>query len=343
MSRPERLHVPGGRYFVIDDFRAKEVLFPSPERNHTDAVLRELAAHRAQYEAQLAYALSRWCARVHTHCWLPDRALLEIQIGWAPLEHVMHSLRGSFSRYLRKYTAASESAYAGRYKAWLLAPDCTLDLRRELCWQPMRAGLCGHPTEYPHTTLHYALNESVPPFLAKSHLLSWFQQRQHHPRARLLSLLSAAPSPGFSALLLGSPYDRRIIGHPNFVRRIHRERHRCSPVPPPASVIEWAQVFLESATTTLPETHADSIPTLLPALTAWLASCSGAASVSTAATWFPSSERSRLERAIDHYLQSRPDLFSERTLRCFIRGASHPPRTPQAASTATSTAASQGC
>lgn len=319
MSRPERLHVPGGHYFVIDEFCAAEVLVPAPDRNHTDAEVRQLATHRAQYEAQLGYALRRWCARVHTHCWLPQCALLEIQIGSAPLEHVMHSLRGPFSRYFRNATGSPEPVYAGRYKAWLLEPACTLDLRRDICWRPVRAGLCKHPTEYPHTTIHHALTTSTPPFLARSHLLTWLQQRQHHPRAQLLRFVSAPPSPAFSALLSGSPHDRRIIGNPAFVHRTHRERYRPSSVAPADSVIEWARRFLASVATTLPKTVADSEPALVPALAAWVASCSGTASVSAAAIWFPPGDRSRLERAIDHYLQARPDLFRERTLRKFVR------------------------
>jgi hypothetical protein len=318
MCRPERLHVPGGSYFVVDEFRSREVLVPAPDRNHTDAEVRKVAAHRAQYEAQLAYALMRWCARVHTHCWLPECALLEIQIAWAPLEHVMHSLRGPFSRYFRKAAGSPEAVYASRYKAWLLDPGCALDLRRDICWRPVRAGLCRHPTEYPHTTIHYAAAASIPPFLARSHLLAWFQQRQHHPRAQLLGFLSAAPSPGFPALLSGSPHDRRIVGHPDFVRKIHREEPRSPPTVPPESVIAWARHLVERSDTTAATSFVNPVPTLMPALTAWLASSSGITSVSTAATWFPRGDRSRLERAIDHYQQVRPDLFNERTLRQFV-------------------------
>lgn len=328
MPRPKRLHVPGGRYFVIDDFHAGEVLVAAPDRQHTEAELRELAAHRAQYEAQLSYALTRWCARVHAHCWLPGRALLELQIGWAPLEHVMHSLRGPFSRYFRKNTGSSEPVYAGRYKAWLLEPGCTLDLRRDICWRPVWAGLCRHPTEYLHTTIHYAHAASAPPFLARSQLLAWFQQRQHHPPGRLLSFLAAAPGPEFSAFLSGSPYDRRIIGHPDFVRKIHREGPRPLPPASPPSIIAWARNVIERSAVPIPKSFADPLPTLMPALTAWLASSSGMTSVSTAAAWFPRCERSQLERAIDHCQQVRPDLFNERVLRQFVRHLPCPETNP---------------
>lgn len=318
MSRPERLHVPGGRYFVVDRFHAGEVLVAAADRTHTEAELRKLTVHRVRYEVQLAYAITRWSACVNTYCWLPDCALLEIQIGWAPLEHIMHSLRGPFSRYLRKSADLLEPVYAGRYRAWLVEPRCTLDLRRDICWRPVRAGLCKHPTEYPHTTIHHALNGSIPQFLARSRLLAWFQQRQHHSRTRLLGFLSAQPSPEFTALLSGSPHDRRIIGHTDFVRKIHRKGVRSAPDVLPQSAIQWARLLVTQGATTPPEASLPSTSALVAALTAWMVSCSGIASVSTVATWFHPCDRSSLERAIDHYLQIRPDLFSSYTLRQFV-------------------------
>ncbi|MDE2449397.1 MAG: hypothetical protein KGO22_10530, partial [Gammaproteobacteria bacterium] len=294
MSRPERLHVPRGRYFVVDEFRASEVLAPAADRTHTEAQLRDLATHRAQYEAQLAYAITRWCARVHTHCWLPGCALFEVQVGWAPLEHIMHSLRGPFSRYMRKATASACSVYAGRYRAWLLDPACTLDLRRDLCWRPVRAGLCKDPTEYRNTTIHCAFNGPTPPFLARSDVLAWLQQRQHHPRAQLMSFLSAAPSPGFAALASGSPHDRRVIGDLSFVRKIHCDERRPPALLDPRHVIEWARLLIEREDTTLMKGSPGPPPTLLSALAAWLVSCVGTASVSALATQLPTVDRSQL-------------------------------------------------
>jgi hypothetical protein len=317
--------VAGGRYLVVDNFHAREVLVAAPERMHSEAELRQLAAHRIQYELQLAYAITRWSARVDTHCWLPNCALLDIQIGRAPLEHVMHSLRGPFSRYLRKVTGATEPVYSGRYNAWLVEPQCTLDLRRDISWRPVRAGLCKHPAEYPHTTIHYALSGSLPRFLARSRVLAWFQERQHHSRTQLLSFLSMAPTPEFTALLSGSPHDRRIIGHVNFVRKIHRAGARPAPALRPQSVIQWVQLLVAKESTTLPEEPVSPTPALVSALTAWTVSCSGLASVSTVARWFQPCDRSRLERAIDHYVQIRPDLFCTHTLARFVRYVSTNP------------------
>ena len=322
MSRPERLHVPHGHYFVVDEFRADEMLVAASSRTHTEAELRQLTANRAQYESQLTYAVTRWCARVHAHCWLPGCALLEIQIGWAPLERVMHSLRGPFSRHVRRATGSPHAVYSGRYKAWLLDPSCTLDVRRELCWRPVGAGLCKHPAEYRYTTIHCALNDPIPSFLARSDVVAWLQVRRHHPQAQLLSFLSAPPSPAFAALASGSPIDRRIIGHSNFVRRVHSEKRRPPALPQLQDVIEWVRLLVEHEAATLAKDPTRPAPALLSALTAWLSSCVGPTSVSELANWFPALDRSQLERAINHHMQVHPNLFSERTLRKFVRHVS---------------------
>jgi hypothetical protein len=322
MSRPERLHVPRGRYFVVDEFRASEVLVAAPDRPHTDIELRKLAAHRAQYEAQLTYAVTRWCARVHSHCWLPGCALLEIQIGWASLDRLMHSLRGPFSRYIRNATRSPHPVHAGRYRAWLLDPACALDLRRDMSWRPVRAGLCKHPADYPHTTIHLALNGQTSPFLARSQLLAWYQQRLHLPRTQLFAFLSAEPSPGFAALASGSPHDRRIIGHPDFVRKTHRQELRPPLIPLPQTVIEWARLMIEHEHGMRAQDSLDPPPALTAALTAWLVSCAGPTSVSAVARWFPGIDRSQLERAIAHHMQVHSSLFSDRILRRLVRYAS---------------------
>lgn len=320
MSRDGRVHMPGGRYLVIDRFHLPEVLVAAAGQAHEQAELRRLAAHRARYEAQLAHAVNRWCARVHTHCWLPDAALLELQIGWAPLERVMHSLRGSFSREFHRLTGSSERVYTQRYQAWLIEPAHILDLRRFLCQRPVRAGLCRHPGEYAQTSLRCALEGSVPPFLAGSELLAWFERRQSHPREQLVEYFAAAPSAEFTALLDGSPHDRRVIGSAEFLRTVYRAQQRVPSVPLPGPTVEWVTALLkDAARPTQADVSAAPAPDLVQALTAWLVSCAGAGSVSAVARWLAAGSRSGLERMIDQHMRLRPQLFHEVVLRQFVR------------------------
>ncbi len=204
MSRPERLHVPGGRYFVVDSFHASEVLVAAPGRMHSEAELRQLAAHRIQYELQLAYAITTMVsARRYPLLAAKLRAARDPdRQGTARTRHAQPAR--PFLALSSQVRRSSPSPYtpAATAPGWS-SLECTVDLWRDICWRPVRAGLCKHPTEYPHTTIHYALNGSTPRFLARSRVLAWFQQRQHHPRTQLLSFFSAAPTPEFTALLVG--------------------------------------------------------------------------------------------------------------------------------------------
>lgn len=314
MSRPERLHIAGGRYFVIDEFQRDEVLVAKPDPPHSEAALRQIALNRSRYESQVAYAAKRWCVIVCTHCWLPDRALLELQIARAPLEDFMHSLRQPFSHYLHRGAALSGTAYASRYRAWLVDPRYIADLRRDILWRPVRAGLCTHPLDYPYATLNCACA-----VCSRSPFSDWATQQGLTDRQRLAQYLLTPPRAEFSRVLRGSPHDRRIIGAPDFVRRARRSNagHRLSA--PRVPVIQWVSDLLKIPLR--PEEHdaQDYLSDCARALIAWLVSCSGSGTVSMVARWFTHFDRAHLQRTVDKQLRLRPDLFSKATLDQFCR------------------------
>ena len=314
MPRRQRIHVPKGTYFVVDAFRANEMLVAAPVGGHTDADLRRFGEYRAQYEAQLSYATTRWCAHVHLHCWLPGTALLEVQIAWAPLECIMRSLRQPYTHFIHKRAGLSGDVYAGRYRAWLLEPRWIPDLRRNILWRPVRAGLCGNPLDYPHTTLNCRCN-----LCSRSHFQTWLKDQGIVTRSALTQFLSAPPTANFPSLLRGSPYDRRIIGSPDFVRRARRAHKRASLSAPPTLVIDWVASLLKIPPRSILYPRARSPSDLPRSLIAWLTSSTNTASTSAVAKWFADTDRLQLHRGIDRYLSNRPDLFREETLQQFVQ------------------------
>lgn len=314
MPRAERLRVPGGHYFVIDEFEGEEVLVARADRAHSEEELRQIAVNRRKYESLLAYAARRWCAIVCLHCWLPDRALLELQMAHAPLEGFMHSLRQPFAHFLHRCPAQGGRAYAGRYRAWLVDPRCAADLRRDILWRPVRRGLCRDPLDYRYTTLNCACD-----VCSQSPLLSWLSQQRLDTRQRLTDFLRAPSRADFSRVLRGSPRDRRIIGYPEFVSRVQRTQGS-SPARAAASrVIPWVAELLQLRADEILRAARDPRADRARALIAWLVTCSGAGSVSGVSSWFEVCERARLQRRIDHFLRSEPQLFSRATVDQFIR------------------------
>lgn len=314
MPRPERLHIASGHYFVVDEFQSDEVLVAKPNLPHSDADLRRIALNRARYETQVSYAARRWCVAVCVHCWLPDRALLELQIARAPLEDFMHSLRQPYSHYLHHRAGLSGPPYANRYRAWLVDPRYIADLRRDILWRPVRAGLCPDPLAYPYVTPNCACA-----VCSRSPFSDWARQQGLADRQRMAQFLVAPPRAEFSRVLRGSPYDRRIIGNSDFVRRARRShagRHPCAPQRP---VIQWVCDLLKIPASPAMHDSPDSISESAQALVAWLVSCSGCGTVSTVARWFPHCDRAHLQRSIDKHLRLRPALFSKPTLDQFCR------------------------
>lgn len=314
MSRPERLHIAGGHYFVVDEFQSDEVLVAKSNLPHSDADLRRIALNRARYETQVSYAARRWCVTVCIHCWLPNRALLELQVAKAPLEDFMHSLRQPYSHYLHHRAGLSGPPYANRYRAWLVDPRYIADLRRDILWRPVRAGLCADPLAYPYVTPNCACNVCT-----HSSFSDWARQQGLADRQRMAQFLLTPPRGEFSRVLRGSPHDRRIIGNSDFVRRARRShagRHLCAPQHP---VIQWVSDLLKVPASRVTHRPRDSISESAQALVAWLVSCSGSGTVTTVSTWFPHCDRARLQRSVDNQLRLRPDLLSKTTLDQFCR------------------------
>lgn len=318
MSRHLRIHVPHGTYFVVDEFDALEVLVAAAGREHTDAELHQIAKHRIQYEHRLTSAIRRWRGRVHAHCWLPNSALLMVQIGHAPLDWLMHSVRGPYSLYLRQHTGTAHP-HAGRYRALLLDDEeFFLDLPRYMFRRAVTARLCSDAADYEHCSLPAFLTGHLPLFLAGSELPSVLVSRGFHTRAGIERYLLQTPSPGFPVLLKrGSLLDRRIAGRAYFIRQAHVEENRARQKPEPQLIIEWVADRMNIAAADIMQPHRSDAVTAR-ALIAWLASCSGAARVSAVAQWFPR-ERSNVERSIHDHMRDYPDLFSEVTLAEFVK------------------------
>ncbi|MGB6450578.1 MAG: hypothetical protein WBE92_07490 [Steroidobacteraceae bacterium] len=316
MARPGRLHVPHATYFVVNRFRTGiETLAASPTRPHSREERDQIEVNRRRFEALLNYLRRRWCARVHAYCWLPDSALLLLKIGAAPLESIMHTLRGQFSHHLREKDSRSGPAYAGRYFVLMIDPDdYLLDFARHIFWSPVHAGLCRNPLGYEHGSARACAGDPDPASLCDSTLLHALTLRGQQSRLGFSRFLTGAPTPGFLRLLAhGSRLDRRIAGSSTFVREAHRSAARRPPAPAPATIISWvaSRLSLDSAEIVGLPRRAHSVEGR--ALVAWLATCAGTATLAQVARWF-GCVPSTLHRAVDHYSAVRPERFNEQVL-----------------------------
>jgi|GEM_PF-4510717 len=323
MARQGRLHVPNATYFVVDRFRpGLEVLVPAPRRRHDSADLRRIEAYRRRFEALLDRACRRWCARVHAYCWLPDSALLLMQVSQVPLESILHSVRGSYSHFLRtrghilRARGATGSPYAERYRALLIDAEAFfLDFVRHIFWSPVHAGLCGTPLAYPFSSARVCAGEPAPPFLYTRTLADALAARGFGSRMSFMRFLASNPAPGFLRLLpRGSPYDHRIAGGPLFVREIQQRSLAAPRAAHVDAIIAWVSRRLHIEVDRIVREVRSRDAVEARALVAWLATCAGSASLPTLAKRLSCSPTS-LHRAIRNYLRIRPTLFNRDTLQ----------------------------
>jgi len=317
MSRLKRVHLPHGTYLVVERFaRGTEVLVAAAAREHTEAALAQIALNRARYEEQLGYAAWRWRSRVHAYCWLPDSALLMIQIGYAPLDRMMHDLRSPFSRYLRDHAVAA--AYASRYRAILIDPEeFFLALPRYIFQRPVVDGLCEDALDYPYSSVAAVLGATPPPFLEGSEVANELVDLGFNSRPAMARYMAARPPPGFNSLAVrGSRMDARIAGRAYFLKKVWNAEQRPAPAVPPGHAIDWVALRLGIKASDI--LGRSKLPEILKAraLIAWLVSCSGCERVSAVANWLPSG-RSALERAVQQWSRRDPGLFSDAMLAEF--------------------------
>jgi len=312
-----RLHLPQGYYFIREVFQPQiELLIPTPGRPHAAEELTYIAMRRTHYEAQLAYAATRWRVRVHAYCWLSDCALLLVQNGYAPLAWFMHSLRSPFSRHVLKVMGIKKP-YLGRYHALLTDErEFFFDVVRYILSRPREIGLCDEPLDYDYSSARTCLGGSAPPFLTQS-FLPLAASLGFNTRQGLAAFLNRKPQPGFTVLIeRGSLLDSRVLGRADFAYRVQRESRRPCAEARPQPCIEWVARYLgiEKVNTLSKPRCANAVQAR--ALAGWLVTCAGVAHVSTVAQWF-NTDRSSLERAIDWHARNTPNLFNDRILEDF--------------------------
>jgi len=322
MARQGRLHVPNETYYVRDALSQElEVLVPRAGQPHTGAELRHIAAHRIQFESQLHAVTRRWGATVHAHCWLPNKALLLIGVSCVPLDVILHSLHGNFSRYLHRNAGITGRPYPARYHAMVIdAEEFLLDFAREIFLAPVAARLCEDPLAYEHSALHAWAGGPTPLFLRQSALRRAFAQRGIRTPIDLGTFLKQPPRFGFQAFLRrGSSSDRRIAGNLLFVRKVRAKSEHVRSVSRLSStepVLRWVTQYLGIDGEDDPGKRQGEIRELTRALAAWLITCCGSVSLSQVARWFQCG-KSTLHTHIKQHCEQYPEVFNSHTFAKF--------------------------
>lgn len=256
------------------------------------------------WEHLLGRACDRNDVQVHAYEWLPNAAIVLLQRHAVPLDVILASVLGQFSRYLHRSGRLPEhqSAYRARYESIVVAPEWLLYAVRHVYWNAVHLRLCRSPIEYPFCSYALHCAQSTPRWFRQADFLAGIQQRGYAGRTGCEQFLLKRESQRHLAQFSLSRGGARIMGEHVDVENVLWQANNPRPTPSLEHILESVSVLMKVE----PASEDDSV--LRKAVTTWYATRSGAATLEDMGRWFRRSPTT-LRRDIESRRANRPDLF----------------------------------
>jgi putative transposase len=304
MSRRQRLHVPGGTYYIVQHGSTLHPIFSQPE-------------DYGLLERLLSATLNRTGARLHAYCWTPSAIHLVLQIADVSVGRIMQGLTSRYARSMHQRFGESGHFFRQRYQAALIDPDAyLLKLVHYIHHRPVLDGLVEQAGAHPYSSHNAYLGEVHVPWL--------------HTRTTLHALNGCDDTIDQVELMTRRPvrqdvelFERcgsnhlRVIGTPEFLANLPR------PARPYRSKISLDQI-VETVTRALGVSRDHVMSSsrarelaLARALIAWYAAERHVATLSQVARYLRR-DPSTLSVAISRYRVCRPELFKLNSLHYMV-------------------------
>ena len=179
MPRQRRQFVPGGTYHVFSRGSNRQPIF----RADTDRVDFFECFHRV---------VRRFALQCIAYCLMPNHFHLVIETPDGRVSDAMKVLNGRYSlRYNKRY-GADAHLFKNRFGAVQQETSAQLLwVLRYVAWNPVEAGLCSHPADWPWSSYRASVGDEEPPaFFALDRLLSYFGDEPESAMARYRALVS---------------------------------------------------------------------------------------------------------------------------------------------------------
>jgi hypothetical protein len=106
----------------------------------------------------------------------------------------MQYLNGQYAQYFNRRHCVDGHLFQGRFHSLLVRSEAHLAaLWRYIVLNPVRAGLCRQPAEWPWSSFRAALGTSRPPFLSDDLLRATFGADPARAAAAYAAFVAAAP------------------------------------------------------------------------------------------------------------------------------------------------------
>jgi putative transposase len=163
MVRPLRIEYPGAFYHVTARGNARAAIF------HGDD-------DRRLFLDVTARAVERSRLALHAYCLMDNHYHLVVETPLGNLSAAIHHLNGVYAQTLNQRHGRVGHLFQGRYKAILVERDShLLELCRYVVLNPVRAGLCSRPEEWPWSSYRATAGLAPrPPLLTTDFVLAQF-------------------------------------------------------------------------------------------------------------------------------------------------------------------------
>jgi putative transposase len=171
--RPYRPLIAGAFYHVTTNATGWESLF----RSHRE---------REHFLDLLAVVVRRFHWSCQAYCVLGTHFHLMVETPEANLDRGMQRLNGNYAQWYNRKHERRGHLVQDRYHSEVIEREShALEVIRYIAWNPVEAGLCRRPEEWPASSYAAVVAGQPPDFLDIDALLAWFAPKRGAALARL--------------------------------------------------------------------------------------------------------------------------------------------------------------
>lgn len=169
MARPLRIELHGGLYHITSRGDRREDIFIDD-------------ADRRQWLTLLGEVCARYNWFCHAYCLMDNHFHIVVETVDSNLSAGMRQLNGVYTQWHNRTHDRVGHVFQGRFKAVMVQREgYLLELARYVVLNPVRAGMCNQPDDWPWSSYQAMVGQvTPPPWLQVRWLLSQFGQ---HPQA----------------------------------------------------------------------------------------------------------------------------------------------------------------
>ena len=169
MARPLRIEFPGGPYYVISCGDRREAIYLSD-------------ADRQYWLDLPGQACTRHNWLCHADCLMDNHFHTVVETIDGNLSGGMRQLNGVYTQWHNRTHNRGVHVFQGQFKAIIVQREaCLLELARYVVPNPVHAGICDLPEDWPWSSYRSKLSRVTPPLWL--HMQWLMSQFGHNPRA----------------------------------------------------------------------------------------------------------------------------------------------------------------